>query len=140
MQKNCSYTEAIGYSLIDKAAWKKGSSYGIVIVEEKRYLASWEPFNTDNIKFSSSSVHLRKASSLTRWLHLLLPSKDNNQIRNGPNLDQKVLSIENMHKQNFLKSMDHFVDTVVAEAAAAVHNGKCKCGDSCACVNCTCGQ
>ncbi|KAK6934262.1 hypothetical protein RJ641_034417 [Dillenia turbinata] len=76
--------------------------------------------STDNIKISSSSVHLYMACRcqlssqgyLTTWFHLLLPSKDNN----------------------------HFADTVVAEVLAAEHDGKCKCGASCACTNCTCGH
>ncbi|KAF3442889.1 hypothetical protein FNV43_RR16807 [Rhamnella rubrinervis] len=34
-----------------------------------------------------------------------------------------------------------YIDTVVVDAPAAEHNnGKCRCGDSCACVNCTCGD
>ncbi|XP_060211404.1 metallothionein-like protein type 3 [Lycium barbarum] len=31
-------------------------------------------------------------------------------------------------------------ETVVMNVGAAEHDGKCKCGSSCACVNCTCGH
>ena len=33
-----------------------------------------------------------------------------------------------------------YVDAVAVDAPAAEHEGKCKCGSSCACVNCTCGH
>ncbi|KAL6314818.1 hypothetical protein AAG906_027169 [Vitis piasezkii] len=33
-----------------------------------------------------------------------------------------------------------YVATVVMEVPAAQHEGSCKCGDSCACIDCTCGQ
>ncbi|PON68011.1 Metallothionein-like protein type [Parasponia andersonii] len=33
-----------------------------------------------------------------------------------------------------------YMDAVVMDAPAAEHNGKCKCGTSCSCVNCTCGH
>ncbi|CAN6558136.1 unnamed protein product [Malus baccata var. baccata] len=32
------------------------------------------------------------------------------------------------------------MDTVVVDAPAAENDGKCKCGTTCPCVNCTCGQ
>ncbi|KAL0406806.1 UNVERIFIED_CONTAM: Metallothionein-like protein type 3 [Sesamum latifolium] len=34
-----------------------------------------------------------------------------------------------------------YTETVVVDvtAAAAEHDGKCKCGSSCACTDCTCG-
>ncbi|GMN44863.1 hypothetical protein TIFTF001_014047 [Ficus carica] len=31
-----------------------------------------------------------------------------------------------------------YMDAVAVDAPAAEHDGKCKCGSSCACVNCTC--
>ncbi|KAK2968453.1 hypothetical protein RJ640_004459 [Escallonia rubra] len=33
-----------------------------------------------------------------------------------------------------------YVETVVMEAPAAEHDGKCKCGASCTCTTCTCGH
>ncbi|XP_073127534.1 metallothionein-like protein type 3 [Henckelia pumila] len=30
--------------------------------------------------------------------------------------------------------------SLVVDAPAAEHDGKCKCGTSCACTNCTCGN
>ncbi|KAK6132672.1 hypothetical protein DH2020_033507 [Rehmannia glutinosa] len=33
-----------------------------------------------------------------------------------------------------------YMETVVMDAPAAEHDGKCKCGTSCACTNCTCGH
>ncbi|OMO55630.1 hypothetical protein CCACVL1_27138 [Corchorus capsularis] len=32
-----------------------------------------------------------------------------------------------------------YVATVVMEAPPAENDGKCKCGSSCSCTNCTCG-
>ncbi|KAJ4726310.1 Metallothionein-like protein [Melia azedarach] len=34
---------------------------------------------------------------------------------------------------------ESYVSTVVMEVPAAENDGKCKCGSSCACTNCTCG-
>ncbi|GMY31834.1 metallothionein-like protein type 3 [Fagus crenata] len=33
-----------------------------------------------------------------------------------------------------------YTNTVVMDAPAAEHDGKCKCGASCSCTNCTCGH
>nr|AXP11720.1 type 3 metallothionein-like protein [Cyamopsis tetragonoloba] len=33
-----------------------------------------------------------------------------------------------------------YIENVVMDVPAAEHDGKCKCGSSCACVNCTCGH
>ncbi|KAM7498701.1 hypothetical protein LguiA_023115 [Lonicera macranthoides] len=33
-----------------------------------------------------------------------------------------------------------YVETVVMDAPAAEHDGKCKCGPSCSCTSCTCGH
>ncbi|KAL5572962.1 hypothetical protein UlMin_022559 [Ulmus minor] len=33
-----------------------------------------------------------------------------------------------------------YVDAVVMDGPAAEHGGKCKCGASCSCTNCTCGN
>ncbi|KJU81265.1 hypothetical protein N619_00020, partial [Ectopseudomonas oleovorans] len=33
-----------------------------------------------------------------------------------------------------------YVETIVMDAPAAEHDGKCKCGPSCSCTSCTCGQ
>nr|DAD20944.1 TPA_asm: hypothetical protein HUJ06_022408 [Nelumbo nucifera] len=32
-----------------------------------------------------------------------------------------------------------FYENTVSEVPAAEHDGKCKCGSSCTCVDCTCG-
>ncbi|WP_436645191.1 hypothetical protein, partial [Latilactobacillus sakei] len=33
-----------------------------------------------------------------------------------------------------------YMDAVAVDAPEAEHDGKCKCGSSCACVNCACGH
>ncbi|RDX57746.1 hypothetical protein CR513_62988 [Mucuna pruriens] len=33
-----------------------------------------------------------------------------------------------------------YIETVVMDVPAAEHDGKCKCGSSCTCVDCTCGH
>ncbi|KAJ1434591.1 Metallothionein, family 15, plant [Sesbania bispinosa] len=33
-----------------------------------------------------------------------------------------------------------YTETVVMDVPAAEHDGNCKCGSSCTCVNCTCGH
>ncbi|KAG2681861.1 hypothetical protein I3843_11G164500 [Carya illinoinensis] len=33
-----------------------------------------------------------------------------------------------------------YIHTVVMDAPAAEHDGKCKCGSSCTCTDCTCGH
>ncbi|KAM0997810.1 hypothetical protein ACFX13_007750 [Malus domestica] len=50
-------------------------------------------------------------------------------VKKGNGYDLVIVETEN-------RSMD----TVVVDAPAAENDGKCKCGTTCPCVNCTCGQ
>ncbi len=50
-------------------------------------------------------------------------------VKKGNSYDLVIVETEN-------RSMD----TVVVDASAAEHDGKCKCGTGCSCANCTCGH
>ncbi|KAK9269144.1 hypothetical protein L1049_000913 [Liquidambar formosana] len=39
---------------------------------------------------------------------------------------------------DIVETQKSFIDTVVVEAPAAEHEGNCKCGPNCACVDCKC--
>ncbi|KAL2327653.1 hypothetical protein Fmac_021080 [Flemingia macrophylla] len=55
----------------------------------------------------------------------------------GDKSQKLIITISSFPFVFFLLS---YMETVVMEAAAAEHNGKCKCGASCTCVDCTCGH
>ena len=40
---------------------------------------------------------------------------------------------------DIVETEKNFVSTVVMDVPAAENDGKCKCGSSCTCTNCTCG-
>ncbi|CBI20304.3 hypothetical protein VitviT2T_029556 [Vitis vinifera] len=46
----------------------------------------------------------------------------------------------NSYGIDIVETEKSYVATVVMEVPAAQHEGSCKCGDSCACIDCTCGQ
>nr|KYP42359.1 Metallothionein-like protein 1 [Cajanus cajan] len=54
---------------------------------------------------------------------------DKNQCTKGNNNGIVIVETEKSYNE-----------TVVMDVAAAEHNGNCKCGPSCTCVDCTCGH
>ncbi len=52
----------------------------------------------------------------------------------------KCVKKGNSYGVDFIETDKSYFDAVVMEAPAAENDGKCKCGSSCACVNCTCGS
>ncbi|KAK3005694.1 hypothetical protein RJ639_017620, partial [Escallonia herrerae] len=46
----------------------------------------------------------------------------------------------NSYGIDIIETGKSYVETVVMEAPATEHDGKCKCGASCSCTNCTCGH
>ncbi|KAK9150122.1 hypothetical protein Syun_008431 [Stephania yunnanensis] len=45
----------------------------------------------------------------------------------------------NGYAVEIVETQKSYYDNPVNEAPAAEHNGNCKCGDNCSCVDCTCG-
>ncbi len=52
----------------------------------------------------------------------------------------KCVKKGNSYGVDFIETEKSYMDVVVMEAPVAENDGKCKCGSSCACVNCTCGS
>ncbi|XP_020105357.1 metallothionein-like protein type 3 [Ananas comosus] len=46
----------------------------------------------------------------------------------------------NSYGMEIVETEKSYFDSIVEAPAAAEHDGKCKCGASCACVDCTCGK
>nr|AFK33631.1 unknown [Lotus japonicus] len=46
----------------------------------------------------------------------------------------------NSYGLNIVETQTSYVETVAMDVSAAEHDGNCKCGASCTCVNCTCGH
>ncbi|KAI3457460.1 hypothetical protein Pfo_014123 [Paulownia fortunei] len=53
----------------------------------------------------------------------------------------KSQCVKKGYAADFVETEKSYAETIVMDApAAAEHDGKCKCGTSCACTNCTCGH
>ncbi|XAR56543.1 hypothetical protein NMG60_11037075 [Bertholletia excelsa] len=46
----------------------------------------------------------------------------------------------NNYEVDIVETEKSYIEAVVMVAPAAENDGKCKCGASCACVDCTCGH
>ncbi|OAY82152.1 Metallothionein-like protein type 3 [Ananas comosus] len=46
----------------------------------------------------------------------------------------------NSYGMEIVETEKSYFDSIVEAPAAAEYDGKCKCGASCACVDCTCGK